>query len=167
MGSPPFPTPMRGVADPAAAAVAADISAVRMRQAGDDGRYGIISHNHPVVVAWVDVQGSRLGLRLECSGYPGEAPAGQPWDLKTDTPLPVQQWPHGARAGMVFRSDWSVSNRNAPYLACDRTGLATHPNWRTEYPAQAWNLSKTLADYLEQVRGALRGSALPEQANHD
>jgi hypothetical protein len=66
---------------------------------------------------------------------------------------------------MVFRTDWSLQNGNAPYLACDRVGLATHPGWLTEHPTRAWNQSKTLVDYREQVRDALRGATLPDRVD--
>ena len=146
--------------DPAEVALLADARSPRMQAATDDGLFGVHELRPPLLFAWVAVSGQRLGLRLECSGYPGVAPAGRPWDLVTDTALPVELWPAGGRSEMVFRRDWSVANQDAPYLACDRIALAGHNNWATEFPTRAWTSRKTVADYLEQVRDALRGSHL-------
>jgi hypothetical protein len=57
----------------------------------------------------------------------------------------VARWPISGRNPEVFRPDWSPGNNNAPYLACDRTGLATHPNWTAERPERAWNATRTIA----------------------
>jgi hypothetical protein len=150
-----------GTPDPAAALVDAQAISPRMLAAADDGRYGILAISFPVVLAWVAVGGQRLGLSLECVGYPGRAPAGCPWDLASNTALPADRWPVGGRSPAVFRTDWSPSNHNAPYLACDRIGLATHLNWPREVPHLVWTPSKTLCDYLEQMHAALDGSVLP------
>jgi hypothetical protein len=153
-------SPLPASVDPAETALRKDLAHVRMCGAADGGRFGIVRYQHPCLLAWVQVGAGRLGLRLDVVGYPGAAPAGQPWNLETNTPLPTSRWPVGGRP--VFRLDWSVANGNAPYLAVDRVALRTHPNWMTELPSRAWNSCKTVYDYLAAVQEALSLSRLPE-----
>jgi len=129
-----------------------------MQAASDAGVFGFLRRVDHIVYAWVAVGDAHLGLRIDVVGSPAAAPASQPWDLSTNQPLQVAVWPVGRP---VFRPDWSPGNGNAPYLACDRVGLATHPAWATEYPGRAWSPTMTLVDYLRQVHDALRGSILP------
>ncbi|HVU62144.1 MAG TPA: hypothetical protein VHD58_10910 [Mycobacteriales bacterium] len=151
--------PLPAAADPAETAVSADLADARMRAASDEGRFAVVSFHHPVVLGWVAVGGARLGLRLDVSGYPGAAPAGQPWDLDAGNALDVTRWPVGGR--QVFRRDWSPGNGNAPYLAVDRIALASHPNWRVELPGRAWAATMTIYDYLAALHEALGLSSLP------
>jgi len=147
--------------DPAAAALQLDLASPELLAAADDGRFGVVSWQFPVVIAWIAIGTARVGLRLDCVGYPTEAPAGQLWDLQTNGALPLDRWPQGARAGQVFRPDWSPSNGGAPYLACDRVALRGHPDWARALGTKAWDPQKTVFDYLEQVSAALRGATVP------
>lgn len=156
--SSPLPIP----SGPSETAVRTDIAHLRMRVADDDGRFGIVDHRHPRLLAWVNVNGRPLGLCLDVAGYPGNPPAGQPWDLSQDRPLESARWPLGGRP--VFRLDWSVANGNAPYLAVDRVALTTHANWAAEMPSRAWNASKTIHDYLASAHEALSLSRLPGES---
>lgn len=152
-------SPLPSTDDPAEVAALRDLAHVRLQAAADDGRLGILRYGHPILLAWVRVRSGHLGLRLDLTGYPGTAPAGQPWELDADAPLPTSRWPVGGRP--VFRPDWSVSNQNAPYLAVDRIALRTHPEWATTLPGRAWTSTKTVCDYLEAVQEALSLSRLP------
>ncbi|HWC35477.1 MAG TPA: hypothetical protein VG650_11710 [Mycobacteriales bacterium] len=147
-------------ADPVEAAATADLAHARMRAAADEGRFAIVVFQHPVALGWVAVGEGRLGLRLDLNGYPGAAPAGQPWDLDRGSTLEAARWPVGGRP--VFRRDWSPSNGNAPYLAVDRIALATHPNWRAELPGRAWTPTMNVYDYLSALHEALGLSRLPD-----
>jgi hypothetical protein len=60
----------------------------------------------------------------------------------------------------VFRVDWSVANSNAPYMACDRVGLATHQQWAAAHPDRAWNPRRDIAFYLEQIHHELQAAQL-------
>lgn len=102
-------------------------------------------------------------LRLLVDGYPARAPGGQLWDDSRDTALQVDRWPTGGAATKVFRTDWSPANSNAPYLPCDRTGLATHPDWGHTDPDRAWNPSRSIAFYLDEIHGELIEAALPRE----
>lgn len=113
-----------------------------------------------VQVAFTAGDGNEFGMRLLVDGYPALAPAGQPWDLKANTLLPVDRWPVGGTAPQIFRKDWSVANSYAPYMACDRIALNGHP-WATANPDRAWNPTRTLAFYLQQVHHELRAATIP------
>jgi hypothetical protein len=104
-------------------------------------------------------------MRLLVDDYPARAPSGQLWDDATDSPLPAEQWPTGGTAGKVFRTDWSPSNQNAPYLPCDRAGLSTHPEWATALPERAWNASRSIDFYLDEIYGELTDAYLPDKQN--
>ena len=145
--------------DPAEAAAGADLALARMHAAADDGRFAVVSYHHPVALGWVAVGTERLGLRLDLAGYPGAAPAGQPWDLATTTPLEVTRWPAGGRP--VFRRDWSPANGNAPYIGVDRIALASHPHWQNELPGRIWTRGMTVYDYLSALHEALSLSRMP------
>jgi hypothetical protein len=127
------------------------------------GFWRIIELSWPYLfVAVTAGDGHELGMRLAVDGYPAIAPAGQPWDLDTGSPLPMPLWPTGGTASQVFRHDWSPGNGNAPYMACDRVGLATHPDWANAHPQRAWNPGRTIAFYLREIHHELRGATLPQ-----
>jgi hypothetical protein len=147
--------------DPVNAAICHDLSAPVLLAASDDGRYGVHSYSFPIVLAWLQIQSGRLGFRLDCVDYPRQAPAGRPWDLCANSPLPVSRWPVDGRAGKVLRADWSPGNGDAPYLACDRVALRGHPDWLRTMPDRAWNSTRTISSYLEQLQDALYGARLP------
>jgi hypothetical protein len=132
------------------------------------GFWRIIDLAWPVLTVAVEVWGGdEVGVRLGVDGYPFQAPAGQPWDLESDAPLPVSRWPAAGRGLEVFRPDWSVGNQNAPYLACDRVGLSTHPGWATEHPDRAWNPTRTIGFYLRELHKALAAARIPVQRPGD
>jgi hypothetical protein len=152
-------TPLPTAVDPAESAVSADLEQAQMHAADDDGRFAVVSYQHPIAVGWVAVGDGRLGLRLDLTGYPGSAPAGQPWNLATSSSLEVALWPVGGRP--VFRPDWSPGNGNGPYIGVDRIALAGHPNWRNELPGRVWTSTMTIYDYLAALHEALSLSRLP------
>jgi len=126
------------------------------------GLWRLVSLDWPYLIVTITAgDGNELGMRLHIDGYPSKAPAGQPWDIVQDMPLPVSRWPTGGTAFQIFRSDWSVQNGNAPYMACDRVGLGTHPDWATQHPHRAWNPGRTITFYLREIHHELRAARLP------
>jgi hypothetical protein len=149
-------------ADPARLRLEADLASGDFQAGADAGLWRLVSLTWPhLMVAITAANGSELGMRIVADGYPRLAPGGQPWDLQADAPLPVCRWPAGGSAALVFRADWSVQNKNAPYLACDRTGLATHPAWAAQHPDRAWHPGRTIAFYLREIHRELQAAALP------
>jgi hypothetical protein len=149
--------------DPCRARLERDLASSRFDSGVEAGAWRLVSLTWPsLTVAITAADGHELGMRLLVDGYPGVAPAGQPWDLARDIALPRSRWPTGGSATMVFRSDWSPGNSNAPYLPCDRVALATHPNWATQHPERAWNSGRTIVFYLEQIHHELRAASIPQ-----
>ncbi len=151
--------------DPGSLRLRRDLLSDVVQNGVDAGDWRIAPLEWPILFVGVTAgDGQQLGLRLVVDGYPAIAPAGQPWDLIRGIVLPVPMWPTGGTAPQVFRPDWSVQNGNAPYMACDRVGLSTHPDWARAYPDRAWNASRTISFYLSEVHHELRSAHLPSVA---
>lgn len=149
--------------DPCKQRLERDLASASFDRGVDAGAWRLVSLEWPhLTVAIRAGDGKEFGMRLQVDGYPGVPPAGQPWDLAKDAPLPSSRWPTGGMTSMVFRHDWSVGSSNAPYLACDRVGLATHPHWASQHPERAWNPRRSIEFYLEQIHHELRAAAIPE-----
>lgn len=118
----------------------------------------------PELTTTVIVPNGQLTLRLELTGYPSQAPTGQPWDLAHGQPLPVTLWPAGARASEVFSPGWSPSNGNALYLPLDRRAQIGHDSWATQHASYWWTAGNTVLDYLQLVREILRSATIPKVA---
>jgi hypothetical protein len=88
-------------------------------------------------------------------------PAGQPWNLSTNTPLAMAEWPVSGRSPEVFRHDWCPGNNNGPYLACDRSGIGSHANWAFERPERCWNPARTIGFYLRELHRELACTSRP------
>lgn len=128
----------------------------------DAGLWRVVGVSWPTVTVAIAVgSGGECGMRLDMQDYPAAAPAGQPWDLAADTLLPVERWPITGHSPDVFRPDWSPGNGNAPYLPCDRIGLATHGQWASEHPERAWDPGRTIVFYLEEMHRMLSEARLP------
>ncbi|MFJ1562362.1 DUF7665 family protein [Streptomyces mirabilis] len=148
--------------DPCEFRLMRDLQAAAVDAGVDAGLWRIVSVSWPTMTVAITVgSGQQCGMRLDLWDYPAAAPAGQPWDLAADTLLPVQRWPVTGHSPEVFRPDWSPDNGNAPYVPCDRTGLATHGDWATQYPERAWDPSRTIVFYLEEMHRMLSQARLP------
>lgn len=148
---------------PDEARLRADLEGPDFQVGLDAGMWDLVELTWPKAVFTIaagDV--GKLVMRLDLEGYPAVAPAGRPWDVDAKAALPITRWPTGAEAEATFRRDWSPSNGDAPYLATDRVGLATHPSWLTDLPERAWNPSRTVAFYLAEIHRNLRASKVPE-----
>lgn len=150
-------------ADPSRLRLERDLASADVENGVSAGLWRLVSLQWPyLTVAITTGDGHELGMRILLDNYPTWAPGGQPWDLVQDVPLPVSRWPAGPTASLVFRKDWSVRNGNAPYMACDRAGLAAHPKWASEHPARAWHARRTVAFYLREIHHELRAASLPQ-----
>jgi hypothetical protein len=127
------------------------------------GFWRVVGLAWPILTVAITVgDDAEMGMRLAVDDYPVKAPAGQPWDLTAAAPLPVARWPISGRNPDVFRPDWSPQNNNGPYLACDRAGISTHPNWAAEHPERAWNATRTIGfAYLRELHRELASAKLP------
>jgi hypothetical protein len=93
-------------------------------------------------------------FRFECTGYRQSPATAQPWELNSNTALPVSRWPHGRSIiPSVFRPQWKGGT--CLYLPCDRLSIEGHVNWRVEHPARLWDSSRGIICYLEQLHDLL------------
>lgn len=154
-----------GAPHPGRARLQRDLQSADFDLALTQGLWRLVGVDWPTALFAVTAgDGGALGLRLDLTGYPGQAPAGQPWDLAAAAPLPMERWPLGATAEQTFRRDWSQHNGNAPYLACDRVPLPGHPDWPVSRPERCWNPTRTIAFYLAEISRELTHATLPSAA---
>ena len=96
-------------------------------------------------------------IRLDCSGYPQEAPTGTFWDMEREIQLDVARRPWGTgEVALAFRIDWPDAAHggfgSALYMLCDRVGLVTHADWiKEKYPGTIWTPDKGVVYYLDEV----------------
>lgn len=152
------------VVDPCRARLERDLTSSRFDGGVDAGFWRLVRLEWPyLAVAITAGDGHELGMRLHVDGYPATAPAGQPWDLDQDVPLPASRLPTGGSSPAVFRSGWSAGHGNAPYLACERVALDTHePGWANDLPDRKWSPTRAIDFYLAQIHQELRGAFLPQ-----
>jgi hypothetical protein len=149
--------------DPARRRLERDIQSADFDSGARAGLWRLVALQWPrLIVAVTAGDSHQLGMQIAVDGYAGLAPGGKLWDLESDTPLPFSRWPVGGYTAQVFRRDWPNADSPAPYMACDRAGLAGHPGWATEHPARAWHPGRTIAFYLRQIHHELRAAALPQ-----
>ncbi|MET7951274.1 hypothetical protein [Micromonospora sp. NPDC005324] len=129
----------------------------------DAGSWRVVDLTWPFLTVAITVgEDAELGMRLDVQDYPLQAPAGQPWNIDTDTPLPMAEWPVSGRNPEIFRPEWSPTNNNAPYLACDRAGITSHSNWATERPERSWDATRTIGFYLRELHRELACATTPQ-----
>lgn len=115
----------------------------------------------PYLYVWMHARPTQSGVtgywfRLDCSGYPQQAPTGTFWDMERNAQLDNASRPWGrGEVELTFRIDWPgtpYQPGSALYLACDRIALATHSDWTPQtYPATYWTPDKGVLFYLEEV----------------
>ncbi|MFV1849127.1 MAG: hypothetical protein ACMZ66_00235 [Thalassospira sp.] len=106
--------------------------------------------------------GRRVGLKIDCSGYPNQPPTAVPWDQARRQPLSQNAWPKGGRVSLVFNPRWQSGT--ALYLPCDRTAIAGHGNWLHEHPSLIWDPKRGITQYLEAVHEVLQSHELIDEA---
>ena len=113
------------------------------------GRWRLRKISWPAVVITVHASdGCDFGFRFVCEDYPTSPPTARVWDIDTDQPAPVENWPKGGpRIQAVFRSDWESGK--ALYLPTDAVGIKSHPDWKTRYPSMIWRPDRGIVHYLE------------------
>jgi hypothetical protein len=151
--------------DPARRRLEADLSLDEFESGVSAGMWRIVSLDWPELTAAITAgDGNEVIMRINLDGYPVEAPAGRPWDLKRCALLAPELWPVSVLAVGTFRQDWSVANGGAPYVACDRVALKGHSDWPTAHPDRAWNPGRTITFYLREMHRELQSTSVP-QAN--
>ncbi|VAW71874.1 hypothetical protein MNBD_GAMMA12-1808 [hydrothermal vent metagenome] len=121
------------------------------------GRWSLRSVIWPhVIVDIVARNGDVYTLRLQCEGYPQQAPTGTFWNVGNNSQLEACRWPRGGqRVGKALRTDWQGGA--ALYIPCDRTSIAGHDQWNQLYPAWIWKSRLGLVQYINVVWELLNG----------
>jgi hypothetical protein len=134
----------------------ADLASARFLSGEDKGRWRFKQLEWPYLYADVIARdGREFTVRLNCSGFPADAPTGTFWDLTTNSRLAFDRWPKGSeRIRLAFKPEWK--NGDALYIPCDRESFVGHDGWRTQYPQLIWNPAKGISHYLEVVHGLLQ-----------
>lgn len=114
----------------------------------------------PYLYLWVKARPTPSGverywLRLNCEGYPQQAPTGTFWNIDADTQLQNELRPWGeGEVALAFRTNWpgAPHEGSALYMLCDRIGIQTHGDWNSEkYPGSIWKPEKGVIYYLDEV----------------
>lgn len=143
-------------------ALVEDLSSDRFLSGADRGYWRLVARDG--ILLTIDLAaktGRRVGIRLDCAGYPGVAPTGQLWSITDDAPLPEDQWPRGGRASQVFNPDWSRQFGGAFYFPYDRRAIEGHEPWASAHPGYVWSIDKTVVDVLYLLREVLRTATSP------
>jgi hypothetical protein len=150
------------VMNPDEKALVDDLESDRFMSGADHGYWRLVARAGVLVTFDLAAKnGRRVGVRLNCSGYPGVAPTGQLWSVPDDAPLPVAQWPQGGRASAVFNPNWSPKFGGAFYFPYDRRALDGHGAWASAHPGHVWGVDKTVVDVLYLLREVLRTATTP------
>ncbi|MCX7523421.1 hypothetical protein OSC27_14190 [Microbacterium sp. STN6] len=157
---------MTDTVDPARAAIEEDLQSVPFLDGVEKRYWRVVRVDFPMLLVAVTTgDGRELGMRLDVSGYPTDAPAGTPWNIGTNEPLELAALPSGSAAQTVFRSEWSRINGWTPYMATERLLIqGDHPQWGSQHPERAWNPSRTITFYLSELHKELRSCTMPETA---
>lgn len=119
-------------------------------------RWQLLSNEWPCVFISITARdGKGFVLRIDCIGYPQNAPTARLWNMEINAPLEVSHWPKGgARITAVFNPKWKSGT--ALYLPCDRLAIEGHNKWPHEYPSKIWNPEQGIILYLRIVHELLQ-----------
>lgn len=124
-----------------------------------DGIWGHIEVEQvpwPHVLLWIAAPArkdapDRFHVRLDCTGYPTDAPTGNLVDPCSWGPLDAARRPKGrtgSRFARVMRTDWEGGR--AFYHPFDRRAAKSHPDWPKAMPRKLWTPAHTLTSWLEE-----------------
>jgi hypothetical protein len=147
-------------------ALDADLEGAPFRIGVANGFWGLaaaeLQPDWPLVVFWVAAAPrpgapGRFHLRLDCRGYPGQAPTGTFYDPDAKGPLAFDRRPKGrGRVEKVFRTDWEAGR--AFYHPYDRVAASGHADWTRENPHWAWTRDRSIVDLLDVLHDLLGSS---------
>lgn len=134
----------------------ADLASARFLAGEDRNRWQFETLEWPFLyVSVIARDGRSFVLRLNCSGFPANAPTGTFWDVDKGGRLAFADWPAGGeRVRMAFRPDWK--NGDALYIPCDSVTMVGHEGWVSQYPQLIWKPAKGISHYLEVVHDLLQ-----------
>ncbi len=142
-----------------------DLRSAEFRAGALKGAWGIIEDavEWPRAILWIAAANrsdapDHFCFDLDLSEYRGLPPTGTLWDPQTKSALAFDKFPKGklgSRVAKVFRTDnWAKQNK-ALYHPYDRVAAQSHPDWPTGQPHLVWNDSRSIIDYLDEMRKLL------------
>lgn len=132
-------------------ALRADLESARFLAGQDRNRWQFRDVQWPFLFVDVNARDGRaFTLRLDCRGYPANAPTGTFWDFAKNMQLAFEKWPVGSqRIPLAFNQGWKGGT--ALYIPCDRESFIGHDGWISQYPQMIWNRTRGITLYLEVV----------------
>lgn len=132
-------------------ALRADLVSARFLAGQDRNRWQLRDLQWPFLFADVIARDGRpFTLRLDCRGYPVNAPTGTFWNFAQNMQLAFDKWPVGGqRIPLAFNQGWKGGT--ALYIPCDRESFIGHDAWISQYPQMIWNPTRGITLYLEVV----------------
>ena len=144
-------------------ALEADLNSGRFLSGSARGRWRSVRLDWPLAIIEVKARDGRwFCVRLDCTGYPDQAPTGTLWDLVNGTQLPAHLWPQGGRVSQALNPGWKGGA--ALYLPCDRESIVGHDQWRTDHPYLIWDPNRGVLQYIEAVHELLHSHELIAKA---
>lgn len=139
-------------------AVIEHLKSARFQQGVDAGQWQVLSLQWPTMLIGLhaaprDGAPDDFVLCFDLSGYPQAAPTAGLWDMSSSAYMGPERRPKGDRATTIFRGDWE--NGRALYAPYDRVALSGHGEWAQKHPQHAWNATRDLSFYLENVSEVL------------
>lgn len=137
---------MNRVVPPDRLLLEADLAATAFRVGEIDGRWrlGMISWPHVIIAVTAPQRPNspaEFAFRFECTGYRQLPVTAQPWDLRTNGPLPAKDWPTGRSiVPSIFRPEWREGAVPLPAL---RSPLDRRPSRLDHRPSEPSVGSKT------------------------
>jgi len=148
------------IGNPAADALAADLSAARFQAGVARGQWRIIASEFPllfIAVAAIEPGGTagEYSFRLELTGFPGTAPEVRIWDYSAAEPLAQARRPRGSPRVIEAFKTWG---HDTVYRPGERLSGA-HGDWARNYPSLVWHPGRDLTFILEDLHGLLTSNA--------
>jgi len=145
-----------------------DLRGVGFKVGERRGKWALVKINWPLVYFRVAApprpnSPAWLLLMTNCSGYRGQAPTGQLWDGRTNTPLDETLRPRDSAGVLIAFKNWG----GCLYHPIDRVARS---HWQAhEHADLAWRADSDITHFLETVYGLVDtpsyvGSAAPEAA---
>jgi hypothetical protein len=140
--------------------IQADLNAPEFLTGVARGAWRVLSLDFPIVLLGIrgtepDGSNKEWVFRYLVDDYPSVAPMVQIWDVASNCILAAGSRPTGNQLVAHAFKSWSDDTVYRPW---ERKAME-HGDWKTKYPNQVWNPTKTLANTVEDLNAILNGNA--------
>jgi len=148
------------IADPAQPRIAADLEEAEFLSGKEAGHWRVVAFNFPhldfvISATEPDETASEYGFRAELTNFPTQAPLVRIWDLKTNTPLPVERRPKGCQRLLTTFQKWQFDTVYRPW---DRLS-GPHDGHKANNAHMAWRPERRLSFIFRDLHGILNSNA--------